>query len=83
MICPSVIHFEDYISLLEVKEKLSNNDRLGIQCMSKKLEGLDKEFNEYYFTVIDLLEDDEWKSKEEQAILDDHEDQTSDLKDQL
>lgn len=37
------------------------------------------EFKEYHFTLIDLLEDDEGKLEEKQAVLDDYEGKMTDL----
>ena len=48
----SLTLLEDQISVFELKQELSRNDRLAIQCFSKRLDELSMEYRKYYYAII-------------------------------
>ena len=69
---------EDYVTILKVKQDLFHAHQLAIQHLLKKLEQLGTEFNEYHYSIIEMLENEE-DLEDEQAMLDDHDDKIPDL----
>ena len=52
---------------------------MAIKSFIKRLENLEADFKRYHCNVIDLVEENEGRTEEEQAKLDDHEDKVADL----
>ena len=72
------------ISKLEDKPEITASDYVRIQAHTERIISLDTDFKTHHFHVIELVdEDDEDTLKQEQAILDDHEDRMNEIMDHL
>ena len=63
----SVTRLEDRIQIYELRQELSNADKLAIQRLLKKLEKQDTEFKKYHYAIVELLEEED-DLEEEQVI---------------
>ena len=77
MVQASSTPLEHRVDAFETKEELAHSDRLTIQCLIKKFETLDTEFNQHHYTIVEMLDDE--AVEEEQATLDDHDERVTDL----
>ena len=66
------------ISKLENKAEITHNDFVIIQGHTEKLKSLASEFKKHHFTIIELVDEEDLETLEqEQAQLDNHEDNTT------
>ena len=77
----SITRLERRVDTYETKEELSHADRLSIKHLIKKFEGLDAEFRQHHYSIVEML--DEEAVDEEQAALDDHDEKVTDLVERL
>ena len=69
----SLTCIESKTSEWEQKETLTEKDRQTIARTLKRLQELNEEFKEYYYSIAELMEDTKVLA-EEQEVLDNHED---------
>ena len=74
----SVTRTEEHVAILKVKQDLWHADQPAIQHVLKKLEELDAEFKKYHYAIVEFLESEE-DVEDEQAMMDDHDDETADV----
>ena len=69
---------------MKTKPEITHSDSVFIQEQTEKLKSLDWEFNRHHYTIVDLVDEEDLGTLEqEQAVLDDHEDKTANIIDCL
>ena len=79
MICTSVMHLKDRVTILKAMETLTSCDCSTVECLLKKVEALDAEFKQHHYTVIDHVGDSGQKFYVNQAVMDNHENKVAEI----
>ena len=78
MMLNNITCLETKITILEVKEMLTEKERQSVSKMVKRLDALSLEFMTYCFSLLDQTEHHE-KLSEEHVVLDDHKEKVEEL----
>ena len=82
MIRGSITRLGDKLSELETKERLPTKEQLTTKRMQQRLGEVDEDFRRLYFTIVDLLEQQE-DLELERATFNEHKDKIGELGDHL
>ena len=79
-----ITRLEAQISKLEHKPEIMYSDSVRIQAHTERFISLDSNFKKHHFHITELVdEEDEETLKQEQAILDDHDDRMNEIMDRV
>ena len=78
-----ITHLEGQTSKLEDKPEIMHSNTVMVQGHTEKLHSLDSDSNKHHFTIIELVDEYQETLAQEQALLDDHEDKTTNMLDHV
>ena len=78
MVCDSIANLEGKIMALETQDVLTELDCQSVTRMTNMLDNMCTEFMNYHYEIVDSLESDD-AAKEQQGILDNHQNQLTDF----
>ena len=78
MVEASITRLKNRVDVYESKEELAHADHLPIQRLIKKFETLDADLRQYHYTIMELQQN-KADVKEEQAVMDDHDEKVTDV----
>ena len=82
MVCAFITKMINRVADMEHRAPLSPTDKIVAKHMEQKMYDLNKDFWEYQYSILDLMEEEE-DFDGKQAVIDEHEEKISSILDRL